>query len=84
MPQSSKYVHVCLAVQVIGVCLWLPCAAGALRFGYFYGGDGEVLMPMNIRNLAGFIRDSRALVTNWLLPTQVRQWWQTTQQALLV
>lgn len=42
--------------------------AGALRFGYFYGGDGEAITRFDVRNVAGFLRDRTALITNWLLP----------------
>jgi hypothetical protein len=44
------------------------CYTGALRFGYFYGGDGEAITRFDVRNLAGFVRDRSALITNWLLP----------------
>lgn len=49
-------------------CLSASRPPGALRFGYFYGGDGEALMRLDVRNLAGFVRDRAALITNWLLP----------------
>jgi hypothetical protein len=42
--------------------------SGAFRFGYFYGGDGEAVTRFDVRNMAGFIRDRTALITNWLLP----------------
>jgi hypothetical protein len=49
-------------------CILHPPFAGALRFGYFYGGDGEAITRFDVRNLAGFVRDRAALITNWLLP----------------
>eukprot|EP00878_Enallax_costatus_P006928 GHUV01007260.1.p1 GENE.GHUV01007260.1~~GHUV01007260.1.p1 ORF type:complete len:2890 (+),score=849.52 GHUV01007260.1:2-8671(+) len=51
-------------LQQTGVALTF----GAFRFGYFYGGDGEAIMRFDLRNLAGFIRDQNAVITNWLLP----------------
>lgn len=42
--------------------------SGAFRFGYFYGGDGESSLRADVRNAAGFVRDYRACVTNFLLP----------------
>lgn len=61
------------------------CFTGALRFGYFYGGDGEVITRMDVRNLAGFIRDGSALITNWLLPLpsaklELRQEWPVVEE----
>lgn len=47
--------------------------AGALRFGYFYGGDGEAITRFDVRNVAGFVRDRAALITNWLLPVPSAQ-----------
>ncbi len=45
----------------------------AVRFGYFYGGDGESLMRTDLRNAAGFVRDKGACVTNFMLPIKVRE-----------
>ena len=40
----------------------------ALRVAYAAGGDGEVALRSDIRNLAGFVRDPGAAVTAALLP----------------
>eukprot|EP00775_Hariotina_reticulata_P006353 gene6353-6586_t len=48
--------------------LGLALTFGAFRFGYFFGGDGEAVTRIDVRNIAGFIRDRAALITNWLLP----------------
>jgi hypothetical protein len=64
----------------VALRLFLLALAGAFRFGYFYGGDGEAITRFDVRNLAGFIRDRSALITNWLLPLpsakfELRQEW---------
>lgn len=56
-----------LDLVLVASCL-CGCCTGALRFGYFYGGDGEAITRFDVRNLAGFVRDKAALITNWLLP----------------
>jgi hypothetical protein len=58
---------------------------GALRFGYSYGGDGEAISRLDLRNLAGFVRDKAALITNWLLPVpslhlELRQEWPVVEE----
>ncbi|KAF6253188.1 hypothetical protein COO60DRAFT_1463300 [Scenedesmus sp. NREL 46B-D3] len=68
-------------MEQLGVALTF----GALRFGYFYGGDGEVITRMDVRNLAGFIRHGSALITNWLLPLpsaklELRQEWPVVEE----
>jgi hypothetical protein len=59
--------------------------AGAFRFGFFYGGDGEAITRFDVRNLAGFLRDRSALITNWLLPLpsanlELRQEWPMVEE----
>ncbi|WIA12623.1 hypothetical protein OEZ85_006280 [Tetradesmus obliquus] len=68
-------------MEQLGVALTF----GAFRFGYFYGGDGEAIMRADVRNLAGFIRDRSALITNWLLPLpsaklELRQEWPMVEE----
>lgn len=48
----------------------LALSLGAMRFGYFMGGDGQSRMLVDLRNTAGFARHRAALVTNFLLPIQ--------------
>lgn len=40
----------------------------SLRVGYAAGGDGELSLRGDIRNLAGFVRDPSAAVSAVLLP----------------
>lgn len=44
---------------------------GALRYGYFAGGDREYVTRLDLRRAAGFVRHGDAHVTNCLLPLQV-------------
>lgn len=53
-----------LAVEERGLVL----AMTALRVAYAGGGDGEMALRTDIRNMAGFVRDPGAAVTAALLP----------------
>ncbi len=53
-----------LAVEERGLVL----AMTALRVAYAGGGDSEMALRTDIRNLAGFVRDPGAAVTAALLP----------------
>lgn len=44
--------------------------ATALRLGYFYGGDGELEMKLDIRNAAGTVRSPGTVTTVFLLPVK--------------
>ncbi|KAL6764809.1 hypothetical protein V8C86DRAFT_3201644 [Haematococcus lacustris] len=48
----------------------LALSLTALRLGYFFGGDGESLLKVDVRGAAGFVRLHGACVTNFLLPIQ--------------
>jgi len=57
------------------VCL-TPCPRArrgvcARRFGYFFGGDAESHLKVDLRNSAGFVRHNGACVNNFLLPIRV-------------
>lgn len=43
-------------------------AMTALRVAYAGGGDGEMALRTDLRNMAGFVRDPGAAVTAALLP----------------
>lgn len=46
------------------------------RFGYYFGGDGQSQLRVDLREAAGFARHAAAVMTNFLLPVKVRarQW----------
>ena len=46
----------------------LVLAMSALRVAWAGGGDGQMALRTDIRNLAGFVRDPGAAVTAALLP----------------
>lgn len=46
----------------------LVLAMTALRVAYAGGGDGEMALRADIRNMAGFVRDPSAAVTAAVLP----------------
>lgn len=42
--------------------------ASALRLGYFYGGDGDLEMKVDVRNAAGTVRSPGTVTTVFMLP----------------
>lgn len=61
--ESGVFVDV-LTLEDRGLALTMT----SLRVGYAAGGDGELSLRSDIRNLAGFVRDPSAAVSAVLLP----------------
>lgn len=55
----------------------------AFRLGYFYGGDGESQLKIDLRGAAGFVRHQAACITNFLLPIKVLQYCRTPSHLIL-